>query len=784
MPSEPTTPAAAQAQLADKVETYVRHLEHLVQVFNARALEIGLGVRLDATRAINAGRSFSSIAKIFRFLERKDDSGVLHDEQLRTAVDCVAQMLVEPKRNGLILGAMQSGKTTSSLALQFAGPVIYLLTGRRMYPIYLVTSHTSQQDQTEIELQAFLEYYGDVEVVIDEDRRCSLVDYAGDLKLDIVFLASSTLEAYRTHVLRNALPYVYTGPRPEDFIHRRVHGAGVRRIAELCQSAHRQGFSPLLIIDEPQFGASDRMVVDEDGNTARRACVMTQIFESIEEELGDDAHDHVFVGLSATPYELIDLERVWVVKQYLSPNYVGFNFFVGDTIDEAVVTKPPTTLGFTEFGARYKLPFFGKVDLAAYDASPAGFQRFAKKHGYTRSQDAYRVEVETTLRAAIYQMAEQRRGDEPVGICLRLFNDNGKSEALLRRLALDPDRIDVVTWYGAESKGQSVKRAIAARTRKDLPFVILVTNRARMGDAFPRQVEWFVDFSRKASDLNALLQGLLGRACGYNKNSTVVLSDDNAALVVDYKATSGGLIYKPSRHSEIIGDYRRGAPTSLVRVKRDMVDPVVRQFFARLDAEVLAKQVSQNSPVLRTTRTRPYRTGPILRIAEELRLFEHLEDGEVRARLLPTMPGEMRLARAGDVVERARAGAKPLSYTIDADGNCRFTFRRDNGDSEAHSGLQSRGYGKRDSADRARAGDSLEPQVYVRKVDPDTRLPINDATLERDAQATGDWESSMVVFPLARPVRELRAGDSTMPVAASPFAREMTDEERRAAGRD
>lgn len=430
------------------------------------------------------------------------------------------------------------------------------------------------------------------------------------------------------------------------------------------------------------------------------------------------------------------------------------------------------TLGFTEFGRELGLPFFGNISLAAYDAKPETFARFARSVGFNGSQDAYQARVEDSVRAAIYHMADSSRSG-PVGICVRLFNDNNRSRAFLRRLGLDPARIEVVEWFGSEFKGQSVKRAIQSRQRKELPFVIAVTNRARMGDAFPRAVEWFVDFSKKAADLNSLLQGLLGRACGYNKNSTVVLSDDNAAIVDDYVRTSGDLIYKPSRHTVVVGNFRRGAPTSLVRVQADMDDPVVRAFFERLQGEVVDAQVRQDWPVLSARRMSPFRTGPILQIAEETGLFEHLERADVRERLFPTIPGGFQIARAGDQVRRGTAAA-PLSYQTDAQGNVRFTFRWTS--DGAHAGIQSRGYGERDATDRARAGDKLEPQIHLRKRDADSGEIIFDKSATE--KRPGRWEPATVILPLVEPVRELRSGDAAFPVPLSPYSELMTDEER------
>jgi hypothetical protein len=124
---------------------------------------------------------------------------------------------------------------------------------------------------------------------------------------------------------------------------------------------------------------------------------------------------------------------------------------------------------------------------------------------------------------------------------------------------------------------------------------------------------------------------------------------------------------------------------------------------------------------------------------------------------------------------------------LDDDGNCRFTFREWSGEDFAHGGVRSRGYGARDASDRERAGDSLEPQVNMRKFDPTTGALINDKRIDgkladsRDRRP-GIWRAEMVTLPLVAPVRELQSGDATFPVDHSPFAALMSDEERAAAG--
>lgn len=769
------------AEMKARVSEYVDHLQRIAAAFNSHARGLGLGVRLDATGAIEATRRGAGFARIMRFVERADDSGVLHDAQLMTALDCIAELLTSPRQNGLVLGAMQSGKTTTSIALQFAGPTVYLLTGRCLYPIYLITSHTSQEDQTKIEISRFLDFYGELAVVLDEKHRCTLIEYVKRFTIDPGFKFSPTINTYREHVLKNALPDTLMGPRLDDFIERRAPGESIRRVADLCRRANSKGFAPLLIIDEPQYGASDRFVV-VDGQVERRPCVLLQIFDRIEAALGKDAPDRVFIGLSATPYELHDVEAVWKVKQYLTSAYSGFNYFGGKVIDEMAKVTPPRTVNFADFGREIRIPFLGDVSLTAYDARPSAFKRFARKIGFGGSQEEYRRRVEQTLRDAIMHMA--RKGStRTTGICIRLINNNIRSHRLLERLALPATQIDVIEYFGPEHRGQSVKRAIRQRSRPDLPFLIAVTNRARMGDAFPRDVEWFLEFSYKAADLNALLQGLLGRACGYGKRSTVIMSDENAKLVEDYKRTQGDYIYTTSRHSTVVGPFRRGAPTSLIRLRRDLNDPVIRKYFERLDREVVDPNVFQGEPTIRAKRrkgSQSYRTGPVLRIAQELGLFEYLERTEVRSRLFPTYP-DFRIARVEDEVQHARDPGRRLRYSIVDGGDCRFTFRWLEGDG-SHGGARSRGYGDRDATNRDKAGDTLEPQVNLIKVDPDTGSVINDKRLSDSDKRPGNWRSAMVTFPLVAPVRELQAGELTYPVEHSPFAELMSTEERNRAG--
>ena len=97
--------------------------------------------------------------------------------------------------------------------------------------------------------------------------------------------------------------------------------------------------------------------------------------------------------------------------------------------------------------------------------------------------------------------------------------------------------------------------------------------------------------------------------------------------------------------------------------------------------------------------------------------------------------------------------------------------------------MRSRGYGANDARDRERAGDTLEPQINMRKLDPASGRPIDDKRVQGEwtqgeERAVGDWRAEMMTLPLVAPVRELQAGKATYPVERGVFSNLLNDRER------
>jgi hypothetical protein len=205
--------------------------------------------------------------------------------------------------------------------------------------------------------------------------------------------------------------------------------------------------------------------------------------------------------------------------------------------------------------------------------------------------DQYRAAAIGSLRDALIWLAQKNEG-QPFGVCIRARNNNNFARALEHELRLG--RVyETMQYNGEEAKDRSVKHLLATRRRPNDPYILFVTNRARMGDAFPRSAKYFIELAEKFTDMNAMFQGFVGRACGYNKKTEIVLSDYNAQMLRIVVAVEGRYVFKPSRGSTIVGKRRRGRPASMLRLYRNG-DAKVEKFFAGLDSGFLTRRLKSN----------------------------------------------------------------------------------------------------------------------------------------------------------------------------------------------
>ena len=180
---------------------------------------------------------------------------------------------------------------------------------------------------------------------------------------------------------------------------------------------------------------------------------MTQIEKEIRATIGVDANQIRAIGLSATPFELHALQRVWTVFQRLDPSYRGFNDFGGRTIDPTVRIQPPDTLSVSSAGLRFGIPFLPRVNPTAYSLYRS-FCSWSRKIGYRGTWLQYQQDCVAAIRELIVALVKHgREKGENVGICLRAINDNDRTERLLNDLGLPPNFIEVVSLFWKRGQG-------------------------------------------------------------------------------------------------------------------------------------------------------------------------------------------------------------------------------------------------------------------------------------------------------------------------------------------
>jgi len=728
----------------DRVDRFIAHLRRVEDVFNSASREHGLGVEISAQAAIKGIKAGVGVQRAMDYTDGADDSGILHDEQIVTAVAAIAQ-IVAGNEQVLVHGPMQSGKTTTSLAMQLTAPTYYLIKGRALYPFYLLTAHTSQEEQTLHELQRFVGFYSNLTF----HRTAKTVPLAA---FNTVFTHTPTLEIYRENVLKDALEHGLFSQqlKPEDFMSTRVMGEKIDRIAARLKKIVNAGFVPLLIIDEPQYGVMDRIVEDPNTKTRRKVeSVFKRIFRAVERVLKVPKGSHAFVALSATPYEMYDIEGITVVRQKLGGGYQGFNFFAGEAIDPDAKCSPPTIVSLSEAATRYKESFLGKINMAAFNKS----ERFVKvrrrldvPEKMTHAQ--YRAACVGALGKTLRKIALDHPG-ESFGVCIRSRNNNDFARVFATELGID-DVYETLHYSGDGVRGMSVKRLLATRKNPRKPYVLWVTNRARMGDAFPKSARYFIELTEKFTDMNSMFQGFIGRACGYGKCSTVILSDANADMIRTVSYVDGRYVFTPSRGSVIVGRKRRGRPSGLVVVERGD-DSVLERFFSAIDNgfrhERLTTVTGKSLPLKRKGGgADDLATAPLFRLAAATGLFEHVESPANRDRIAPGYPDFHIVREDEQIVSTGRVTGK-IGYKLDGKGGCTVIAREYTSDLR-QSGVRGRGEQK-----------TLLPQVVFRKYNPATGKTMTDPEHRRE----GEWRAHALVLPLLRPVSPIIAADVTLP---------------------
>ena len=561
-----------------QITHFLDDVHGLVQEFNRLSRQHGLGVEVDPGSLVARVRA-GYHAPVAAYFDASDLGGRVYDNQIDTLARAHLSLLREPAAPHVILGMMQSGKTLTAILLLWHAVIFYLMTGIALSPLYLLPDFIDQEAQTGVELERFLLFYGLLEFRFDRNACTALPACAGDAWDALGHKPTLSLTTPQIHPHFAALPNLRTYlstvlqlEGPAEMIVRRTRSfrALDRQLKRMI--AHR--LVPMPVLDEVQYGAA--------GSGVRR-CLTAQIMERIE-ALTVHGRPPRAISTSATPFAETGPQAVRVVRQRLPDDYSGITHFKGESFPGAENARPLPIFSFSEAREAFDLPMIGQINMNYYTQAVAGrlslglFRKWANKTGYAIAPGsaaeiatAYAAFVVDGLRAIMLRFVLENGGlahtGKPRGLCIRVRNNNAEAAALVERLALDADGIDVIAFFGPLN-GRSLRQIIAGRAHPDRPYLVVVTARARMSNAVPREVEHFIDFVERNTEYNALLQGFVGRAMGAGKRSAVILSDDNAQILRDYIRTQGEMTMRATRHGYNIGSTARAQETPVLRIER------------------------------------------------------------------------------------------------------------------------------------------------------------------------------------------------------------------------
>lgn len=812
-------PRVSTASYRDDYNLVVNHL-HDVERWFTESLREEMLKRADAIReamegrGYDRGRAFLDRAIPFRInvddaissltpaqieykaeLIRRGNKG-LHKNQIRTLIATMIESSLELTKPGCVVGGMQSGKTGIALAIAlFFAPLMYQLAGVKFFPLFLSTHLDSHAAQTEDEFHAVLELYGDVIIEV-ADKSMTPAEYYSLInvfeqhydhstfqtvdRVDPSYEQYPTPASYRNIVLRDR-----NRERAADnirIIYNRRNGRETALLRERMQTLTNAGFSLLLLIDEPQFGASGEIVdtgrIDTFGRPKYSGNVIKQCMIDVLDDLLLEDGKHMAILFSATPFDTANMVDVWTARASLSPNYVGYNCWDGDKLDPDVWVRPPTLHSFTEASVEAGdadienlRGLLGAVKKNRSPNYPVAKRAFLNLFEYLRNQRPVIAEETAEDRPDLRERLDQMVAGVG-GLCVRFVNDNTTTDEIITNLELER-YFQVFRYYGGALVDQNSRQVLPAEAVLDRywnrddprPPMFVVTNLARMGDNFPRMIEMFLDFSDSAADLNSLLQGLNGRACGESKFlSQVVLSERSVEDLREYIDTLGLPIRRGSRHSMIVdGVVRRGRGSKMARVGMvggQASDPVVQEFIRQINQQIVFPRFSdENGNRLKIGKlpnlgTPFYDLGSIINAVRDDQgrdFFEYLSDPAVQNRLFPHLP-TMRIVDPRDQAATISHKDRQIGFVYEGD-TIKVSFRsRHTGDLDAgHYGITDREDRRRPQSsqtDRAITEGALEIQINVLK-----RVSMAPNAPEAAKGKPGYPEAYMVTLPLYAEVR-------------------------------
>lgn len=576
----------------EAVNEYAKYCKNVKKSFDSRMKHHGLKLTLHIEAALerlrkeSLRRSDSYINSALNLFKTGVRSGQVSHEQVYTAVDVIASGLKHKAIN--ILGPCQGGKTGTMTMLFFMEPLCHnLLTNVKTRPILSLVNQQSLDAQIRQEFQNFVNlhvYFG-----VRNSKEEFIQEYFDKLGYDL------NTHDWTDAVIRNSVAKI------GDF----------RRVLQECKN---RNLVPIISIDEIHNGSAMDSVLD-------RWC--GELLAATKEADFDQCH---FRFISATPFETIHIPNVKCIEHWIGPDYMGWPYFLNHRF--------PTTNGY-----EVRLPevhkyrdIFGCIELCRESyknicvwlkrqqgiLDREDIDRLAEDRSRIKRWKDYQKNFIFTLAGIINRLLhddcyglrrrlyKDHKGHmkRACGMCIRVASKNVSADDIADDLEKSlPRTTAVLRGYGSHMKaGQSIQQMIDEQVFGGGydSYVILVTGGARMGVYFPPTCTFFMDLTREAGNATSFLQGLIGRALGYGKDSVLFLSNSSYDDVHEYISTEGTSSKRPGSRSEFV-EALPGRPSINIDILRKDIEgipefrPLV-EAFEKID-EIFNKEILANGKV-------------------------------------------------------------------------------------------------------------------------------------------------------------------------------------------
>jgi hypothetical protein len=600
----------------------------------------------------------------------KNSDGMIHNTQIDTSVEMISRWVNTAQINYaidteqfmrdsfedydhqkyllyLILGAMQCGKTGTSLFLDFSAPILYLATGKKHFPIHILTNKTGQTNQTRKEREMFTALYDKIDIIyndhitsLEEVRKNArnLLTYHSEILMPIVqthdefgqkidveelndkieegiefSIKENGAEKYR-NLIRLDMKKTTVGKASLDFAEaiqwqqRSRENKRLGLVRKLCEIAEIEDINLIFIVDEIHWG-SDYNVKNFDTEYESGSIMLRLLMPILNDIAASKKKGHKIVGLSATPYQLCWLEDVDVVRHRLTEGYCGVNGHDGKKIDPSIeAVLAPEVLYIKDLTGN---DFISPNIYSNIDA----FNAFQKKtdEQYFADWKEYRDRFEEDLKNLIENELDETSATRPKAVCLRAMNSNSGMRELIGDkktgqigLNLSPS-IHVEFYDESNTKkngGLSLKEFYAENCYQYEKVLIVVTGAMRMADqtptitvnSFGNVVPLFwscIDLTDHTRHQPALLQGLFGRLCGYGKiidglAPRYIGSVKNVDNLRKFIESNGKLVMPPGKGMSMCGKLggKKLTQLDIFRSFSDKDTPIIKNMFDAIQKEI------------------------------------------------------------------------------------------------------------------------------------------------------------------------------------------------------